>query len=71
MQVHKIWVIGAIIYVLGMFPMFYVYQYQGSTDYGLIDYLATFGAFLVLAQAIFAIKDDKPINVQHKKNVVK
>lgn len=45
------WVIGAAIYVLGMFPLFYVYQFQGDATYGLIDYIATFGAFLVMGQA--------------------
>ncbi|HKW05216.1 MAG TPA: hypothetical protein VJN71_07965 [Nitrososphaerales archaeon] len=45
------WSIGAAIYVLGMFPLFYLYQFQGDTTYGLIDFIATFGAFLVMAQA--------------------
>ncbi|GEM_PF-4802968 len=59
----KVWVIGAIIYVAFMFPMFYYYQFLQSTDFGPVDYPATFGAFLVLFSAFFAIRDDKPVQV--------
>ncbi|HZW55126.1 MAG TPA: hypothetical protein VFF30_02460 [Nitrososphaerales archaeon] len=55
----SIWLIGAIIYVLGMFPLFYFYQYSHSTDYGLIDMIATAGAFIVMAQAFLGAFDDK------------
>ena len=43
-----LWSIGAAIYVLGMFPLFYLYQFQHDTSYGLIDFFATTGAFIVM-----------------------
>lgn len=52
--------IGAIIYVAGMFPLYYSYQYLGLLDYGLLDIIPTIGAFIVMAQAFFGVFDDKP-----------
>ncbi|MGI0078526.1 MAG: hypothetical protein ACRECH_02780 [Nitrososphaerales archaeon] len=53
------WTIGAAIYVLGMFPLFYLYQFQGDAGYGVIDFIATFGAFLVMAHAFVALFPEK------------
>ena len=41
------WSIGAAIYVLGMFPIFILYQ-QGDAGFSLIDYISIFGAFVVM-----------------------
>lgn len=50
-----VWTIGAIIYVLGMFPLFYVYSFQGDAGYGLIDLIATFGGFVVMFGQAFMV----------------
>ncbi len=55
-----LWLIGAAIYVGGMFPMFYTYQFNGDTTFGLVDILATFGGFLVMfGQAFVSFMPDK------------
>lgn len=47
-----IWLIGAIIYVLGMFPLFYFYSYTSVDKFGAIltnlTYISIFGAVGVL-----------------------
>ena len=48
------WSIGAVIYVLGMFPLLIIYQ-QGDAGFGLIDLIATFGAFVVMFGQAFAV----------------
>lgn len=61
------WSIGAAIYVLGMFPLLYVYQ-QGDAGIGLIDYVAIFGAFVVMfGQAFVAFLPEKKDTKLQKK----
>ena len=42
-----------------MFPLFYQYQFQHIIDYGLIDMIATVGAFIVVGQAFLGAFDEK------------
>ncbi len=49
-----VWVIGAVIYVAFMFPIFYFYTYAHDTSYGIFDIIATIGSFIVLAQMFLA-----------------
>jgi hypothetical protein len=55
----QIWAIGAIIYTLGMFLIFYFYQYKALTDPGLLSLISIGGAFLVLAQMFVGAFDEK------------
>ncbi len=54
-----IWIVGAAIYVIGMFPIFYLYQFQGDTSYGLTDAFSSLGAFLVMGYAFMAFLPQK------------
>jgi hypothetical protein len=62
-----IWLIGAIIYVGGMFPIFYSYHFNGDTGYGLVDILATVGAFIVMGQVFTSFWSDSSKTTKPKK----
>ncbi len=62
-----LWLIGAAIYVGGMFPIFYSYQFGGDTSYGLVDIISTLGAFLVMGQAFASFWSDKKETAKPKK----
>ena len=54
-----IWIIGVAIYVIGMFPVFYLYQFHGDTSYGITDVFSSIGAFLVMGYAFMAFLPEK------------
>ncbi len=64
-----LWTIGAAIYVGGMLPMFYFYQFIHDNSFSAIDLIATVGAFLVLAQMFYAAipKELTPEKIQNQK----
>lgn len=49
---HQLWLIGAIIYVAGMFPLFYFYQVLPFDRFGTtmqtLTYISLFGAIIIL-----------------------
>jgi hypothetical protein len=55
----EVWVIGSILYVGGMFLIFYFYQFKALTDPGLIAFISIGGAFVVLAQMFVGAFDEK------------
>ena len=53
----NIYVIAAIIYVAGMFPLYYLYQANPANNYQIVSdlsYISIGGAFLLLLQLLVA-----------------
>ncbi|MDG6996792.1 MAG: hypothetical protein JRN52_12790 [Nitrososphaerota archaeon] len=55
----QIWMVGGIIYVLGMFLIFYFYQFQGVVNPGYIAFMSIGGAFLCMGQMFLGVFDEK------------
>jgi hypothetical protein len=54
------WTIGAVIYVLFMFPVFYEYTFTHVIGYGVFDIIASIGAFIVVFQMFVAAFAKEP-----------
>ncbi|HXQ92120.1 MAG TPA: hypothetical protein VN739_03875 [Nitrososphaerales archaeon] len=53
----KIYIIAAVIYVVGMFPLYYLYQANPAGNYQIVSdlsYISIGGAFLVFLQLLIA-----------------
>jgi hypothetical protein len=50
---EKVWLIAAVVYVLGMFPLFYLYQANPLDRFGTLitnmTYISLFGAIVLLS----------------------
>ena len=55
----QIWMVGGITYVLGMFLIFYFYQFQGVVNPGYIAFMSIGGAFLCMGQMFLEVFDEK------------
>jgi hypothetical protein len=58
------WTVGAVIYVVFMFPIFYEYTIVHDISYGVFDIIASIGAFLVVCQMFVAALAKEPSSEQ-------
>ncbi|MCL5069139.1 MAG: hypothetical protein M1368_12435 [Thaumarchaeota archaeon] len=55
----EVWLIGAVIYVVGMLVIFYFYQFQGVVNPGVIAFLSIGGSFICMGQMFLGVFDEK------------